>query len=102
MVETIERVGSSDLMELSSEAGGSPMHFAAILVLEAAPDLEHETVRDLFAKRIRTVPGCGNDWRGRRSAAGGPTGLMILNSTLTIMSVAFTAQRPETNEHCLT
>lgn len=55
-VDAIERVSSSDLLELSSEAGGSPMNFGVILTLEAAPDLEYGALRDAFAECVRAVP----------------------------------------------
>lgn len=78
------------------------MHFAAILVLEAAPDLEHETVRDLFAKRIRTVPRLRQRLARAPFGGGRPYWFDDPEFDMKIMSAAFAAQRPETNEHCLT
>ena len=53
----IERASAADLALLAMESGGGvPEHLGAVLVLDAGPGFDVESVRRVLAERVRAVP----------------------------------------------
>jgi diacylglycerol O-acyltransferase len=65
----IERASAADLALLAMECGGAvPEHLGAVLVLDAGPGLDVESVGRVLAERVRAVP------RLRQRLVRAPTG----------------------------
>lgn len=52
----IERASATDLAMLATDAGPTPQHLGAVLVLDAGPGFDLSAAEGLLAERIRAVP----------------------------------------------